>query len=121
AGRAGDVGDRPGSRSRRGRRRAAARSRRRADQGGHGVNLALPSRSAKDWGEAYAADGALTTSDVVVAGTALVLDPAGALYWPEERALVVSDLHLEKGSSFAARGVLLPPFDTTATLDRLAD
>ena len=34
--------------------------------------------------------------------------------------LVVSDLHLEKGSSFAARGVLLPPYDTAATLGRLA-
>jgi DNA ligase-associated metallophosphoesterase len=49
-----------------------------------------------------------------------VLDPAGALYWPEEGALIVSDLHLEKGSSFAARGVLLPPYDTAATLARLA-
>jgi DNA ligase-associated metallophosphoesterase len=33
--------------------------------------------------------------------------------------LVVSDLHLEKGSSFATRGVLLPPYDTIATLGRL--
>ncbi|MBS0529506.1 MAG: ligase-associated DNA damage response endonuclease PdeM, partial [Proteobacteria bacterium] len=37
-----------------------------------------------------------------------------------ERLLVVSDLHLEKGSSFAMRGVLLPPYDTVATLGRLA-
>ena len=43
----------------------------------------------------------------------------GALYWPEEGLLVVADLHLEKGSSFAARGVLLPPYDTAATLARL--
>jgi uncharacterized protein len=34
--------------------------------------------------------------------------------------LVVADLHLEKGSAFAARGVLLPPFDTAETLARLA-
>jgi hypothetical protein len=34
--------------------------------------------------------------------------------------LVVSDLHLEKGSSFAARGVLLPPYDSAATLAGLA-
>jgi uncharacterized protein len=81
----------------------------------------LPSRSATGWKDTCARDAALATSDVVVAGTALVLDPAGALYWPEERALIVSDLHLEKGSSFAARGVLLPPFDTTATLDRLTE
>jgi len=44
----------------------------------------------------------------------------GALYWPEQRLLVVADLHLEKGSSFAARGQLLPPYDTAATLALLA-
>jgi DNA ligase-associated metallophosphoesterase len=32
---------------------------------------------------------------------------------------VVADLHLEKGSSFAARGSLLPPYDTADTLGRL--
>jgi DNA ligase-associated metallophosphoesterase len=60
------------------------------------------------------------TADIVVAGVALVLDPAGALYWPDEGTLVVADLHLEKGSSFATRGVLLPPYDTAAALVRLA-
>jgi uncharacterized protein len=59
-------------------------------------------------------------SEIAVAGVALVADCAGALYWPEEGALLVADLHLEKGSSFAARGVLLPPYDTAATLARLA-
>ncbi len=53
---------------------------------------------------------------VTVAGVTLVADLSGALFWQEERLLVVSDLHLEKGSSFAARGVLLPPYDTVATL-----
>jgi hypothetical protein len=57
---------------------------------------------------------------VAVANTSLVADCAGALYWPDEGVLVVADLHLEKGSSFAARGVLLPPYDTAATLARLA-
>jgi DNA ligase-associated metallophosphoesterase len=61
------------------------------------------------------ADNALT-----LAGITLVADPAGAIYWPDERLLVVADLHLEKGSAFAARGVLLPPYDTAATLARLA-
>jgi uncharacterized protein len=56
---------------------------------------------------------------VGVAGVAFVGDPAGALYWPEQGLLAVADLHLEKGSSFAARGVLLPPYDTAATLGRL--
>jgi hypothetical protein len=56
----------------------------------------------------------------MVAGVPLVADIAGALYWPEEGLLVVSDLHLEKGSAFAVRGVLMPPYDTATTLDRLA-
>ena len=47
------------------------------------------------------------------------ISPARCI-WQEQRLLVVSDLHLEKGSSFAARGVLLPPYDTVATLSRLA-
>jgi DNA ligase-associated metallophosphoesterase len=50
---------------------------------------------------------------IVISGATLIADPAGALYWPDE------DLHLEKGSAFAARGVLLPPYDTAATLARL--
>jgi DNA ligase-associated metallophosphoesterase len=45
---------------------------------------------------------------------------AGALYWPQPRLLAIADLHLEKGSSFAERGVLLPPYDTAATLARLS-
>ncbi|SHK96929.1 putative phosphoesterase [Bradyrhizobium lablabi] len=55
-----------------------------------------------------------------VAGVDLVADLSGALFWEQQNLLVVSDLHLEKGSSFAARGVLLPPYDTAATLGRLA-
>jgi uncharacterized protein len=55
-----------------------------------------------------------------IAGTTLLADPAGALYWPDEKLLAVADLHLEKGSAFAVRGVLLPPYDTAATLARLA-
>ena len=53
-------------------------------------------------------------------GAELVADLTGALWWPARRTLVVADLHLEKGSSHAARGRLLPPYDTAATLQRLA-
>jgi len=60
-----------------------------------------------------------TDKALVVAGVPLVADYAGAIYWPEESLLVVADLHLEKGSAFAARGVLLPPYDTPATINRL--
>jgi len=52
-------------------------------------------------------------------GARLVLDPSGALAWPEEGVLVVSDLHFETGSSFARRGFFVPPYDTGVTLAKL--
>ncbi|KFC68095.1 Metallophosphoesterase [Devosia sp. LC5] len=45
--------------------------------------------------------------------------PSGALYWRAEATLLVADLHLEKMSSFARAGQLLPPYDTGLTLARL--
>jgi DNA ligase-associated metallophosphoesterase len=60
------------------------------------------------------------STTVAVTGVTLVADLSGAFFWEAERLLVVSDLHLEKGSSYAARGVLLPPYDTVATLSRLS-
>ena len=61
-------------------------------------------------------DGALA---VRVANVEVVLRASGALWLAQERMLVVADLHLEKGSAYAARGQLLPPYDTRETLDRL--
>jgi uncharacterized protein len=55
-----------------------------------------------------------------IASVSFIADLSGALYWEQQKLLVVSDLHLEKGSSFATRGVLLPPYDTAATLGQLA-
>ena len=49
----------------------------------------------------------------------VMMRPSGALWLEGERALVVADLHLEKGSAYAARGQMLPPYDTRETLDRL--
>jgi DNA ligase-associated metallophosphoesterase len=62
----------------------------------------------------------MTAAPIHLAGERLMLDPAGALLWPAAGLLAVSDLHLEKGSSYAPRGMLLPPWDTRVTLDRLA-
>jgi len=62
----------------------------------------------------------MAAAPIHLGGERLMLDPAGALVWPAAGLLAVSDLHLEKGSSFARRGQLLPPWDTHATLDRLA-
>ncbi|MGE0154546.1 MAG: ligase-associated DNA damage response endonuclease PdeM [Reyranellaceae bacterium] len=49
----------------------------------------------------------------------LHLDLSGALWLPGERVLAVADLHLEKGSSYARRGQMLPPYDSALTLRRL--
>ena len=53
-------------------------------------------------------------------GLELFAEPSGALWWPAAATLIVADLHLEKGTSYAQRGVLLPPYDTRTTLGRLA-
>jgi len=45
---------------------------------------------------------------------------SGALFWPRENALLVADLHLEKGSFFARFGQMLPPYDSRETLERVA-
>jgi uncharacterized protein len=58
-----------------------------------------------------------TSSDttLVLCGETLLPVPSGALLWPAAEAIVVADLHLEKGSSFPG----LPPYDTAATLAAL--
>ncbi|MGW8189386.1 ligase-associated DNA damage response endonuclease PdeM [Sphingomonas hankookensis] len=50
------------------------------------------------------------------AGHAFAALPAGALYWPARRALLLADLHFEKASWFAQFGQMLPPYDTLETL-----
>jgi uncharacterized protein len=64
--------------------------------------------------------GARFAGAVAIAGEVALCDPRGGLFFPDMKLLVVSDLHLEKGSSYARRGQLLPPYDTGATLDLLA-
>jgi DNA ligase-associated metallophosphoesterase len=55
-----------------------------------------------------------------MAGERIVLCPMGVALWPARHTLIAADLHLEKGSHFAARGRMLPPYDTRATLDHLS-
>jgi hypothetical protein len=62
-------------------------------------------------------DGRLHTP---LMGAWVELMPSGALWLEGERTLICADLHLEKGSAYAARGQLLPPYDTRETLRRLA-
>ncbi len=54
------------------------------------------------------------------AGRDFVALDGGAVFWPAQSALLVADLHLEKASWFAARGQLLPPYDSVATLSKLS-
>ena len=67
---------------------------------------------------------AFTASDcgglrLALQGAEVTMRCSGALWLADQRTLVVADLHLEKGSSYAARGQLLPPYDTRETLRRL--
>jgi DNA ligase-associated metallophosphoesterase len=56
-----------------------------------------------------------------LAGVSLVALGTGALWWPEQGLLCVSDLHLGKSERIARRGGgTLPPYDTRDTLTRLA-
>lgn len=60
-------------------------------------------------------------NEITIGDVPFRTDPSGALWQADERLLIVADLHLEKGSSFATRrGSLLPPYDTRATLQRLS-
>lgn len=53
-------------------------------------------------------------------GQTLHLFPSGALFWPEQSLLCISDLHLGKSERMARRGgALLPPYETRETLQRL--
>src|ERR1700752_781537 len=73
-----------------------------------------------DWHAEPHRDAVAAADEITTSGVPLLADLLGALYWPEQKLLCVADLHLEKGSSFARRGVLLPPYDTAATLLALA-
>jgi DNA ligase-associated metallophosphoesterase len=54
------------------------------------------------------------------AGQEMRLVQGRALHWADEAALLVADLHLEKGSFFAGLGQMVPPYDSRETLERLA-
>lgn len=62
----------------------------------------------------------LSFAPLPFAGEEWQLVDGRALYWHRERALIVADLHLEKASFYALRGQMLPPYDSRATLERIA-
>lgn len=58
-------------------------------------------------------------AEIFVAGERFLLHPFLALFWPRERWLVVSDLHLGKAAHFRKSGTPLPEGHDAATLLRL--
>jgi uncharacterized protein len=61
------------------------------------------------------------SSRILLCGKSFIADPTGALYWPAENALVVSDLHLEKGSHLTEDGVRLPSYDTRSSFEKIEE
>ena len=59
------------------------------------------------------------SSEIALGGQRFAARASGALWWPAEELLAFADLHLEKGSSYAVHGKLLPPYDTRDTLLRM--
>ena len=79
--------------------------------------MSAPAPLVQTYAFAFAAEG----SSVRLAMTCaeVVLRNSGALWLERERALVAADVHFEKGSAYAARGQMLPPYDTRDALRRL--
>lgn len=63
--------------------------------------------------------GLSRTQRIRLGGLEFIPDLSGALFIPDFKTLLVADLHLEKGSSLARRGVHLPPYDTRESLSQL--
>lgn len=58
--------------------------------------------------------------EFIFTGVKLTLLPSGALWWPDQKLLCVSDLHLGKSERLARNGgAILPPYETRDTLHRL--
>jgi DNA ligase-associated metallophosphoesterase len=62
----------------------------------------------------------MIAAPIHLAGERIMLCPGGVAVWPAQRTLIVADLHFEKGSAQAIRGLPVPPYDTRETLTRLA-
>jgi DNA ligase-associated metallophosphoesterase len=61
------------------------------------------------------------TVEMRLGDTLVAALPDGALWIADAKTLIVSDVHFEKGASFARRGQMLPPYDTHAALLKLTD
>jgi DNA ligase-associated metallophosphoesterase len=61
------------------------------------------------------------SSRILLCGKAFQADPTGALYWPAENTLVVADLQLSKCSYLDDDDVVLPPYDTASSFEKLEE
>ncbi|OAV44193.1 ligase-associated DNA damage response endonuclease PdeM [Lewinella sp. 4G2] len=57
--------------------------------------------------------------EVYINGNRLLLHPQKAIYWPAEKALLLSDLHLGKGAHFRKAGIPVPPAVADVNFRRL--
>jgi DNA ligase-associated metallophosphoesterase len=63
----------------------------------------------------------MNKTPIALNGISLFALGSGALWWPEQKLLCVSDLHLGKSGRIARRGgTMLPPYETRDTLERLS-
>ncbi len=63
----------------------------------------------------------ISASRVLLSGKSLIADTTGALYWPAEKALIVADLQLSNCSYLEGHDVLLPPYDTASSFEKLEE
>jgi len=56
---------------------------------------------------------------IAFGGLTLTPDLSGVLHVAELETLIISDIHLEQGTSLARRGIRVPPFDTHLTVAQL--
>lgn len=61
------------------------------------------------------------TAACEIAGMTAILDMSGALFLREANMVIVADMHLEKATSGARRGLFLPPYDSKVTLALLTE
>ncbi len=59
------------------------------------------------------------SSRVLLSGKSFIADPTGALFWPAENTLIVADLQLSRCSYLEGEDVVLPPYDTASSFEKL--
>src|SRR5579883_2999654 len=61
------------------------------------------------------------TSRILLCGKSFIADATGALFWPAENTLIAADLQLSSCSYLSADDVVLPPYDTASSFEKLEE